>query len=136
MAYSSTVTITRKGNMYRVVIDETDTENTSEATIDLGLQIGHVVAAAWDFTSGSAITNSALLGTVTNPNEGTGLVLRGDRTAKLNENRASGTGGSGDCEGQLPAPFYSADGKLYHRSVPASGTDNVFKTEYLIKAGW
>ena len=136
MAYSATVTITRKGNIYKVVIDETDVETTSEATIDLGLQIGQVVSGAWDYISGTGLTNTAILGTATNPNEGTQLVLSGERVAKAQEGRASGSGGASECEGLLPAPFYSSDGKLYHRSVPNSGTDNVFKTEYLIKAGW
>jgi len=136
MAYSATVAITRKGNLYKVVIDETDVETTSEATIDLGLQIGQVVAAAWEYVSGTGATNTAVLGTATNPNEGTQLVLTGERCAKAQESRVSGSGGTSECQGLLPAPFYSSDGKLYHRSAPNSGTNNVFKTEYLIKAGW
>jgi len=136
MAYSSTVTITRKGNMYRVVIDETDTENTSEATIEIGLQVGTVVSSGVDFVSGSAANATYLLGTTSNPNLGTEMVCAGTRVDSGDEIRISGSGGVGSANNDYPAAFYSADGKLYHRSVPASGTDNVFKTEYLIKAGW
>lgn len=136
MAYSATVTITRKGNLYRVLIVETEVATASEATIDLGIQLGTVVAGAWDFTSGSGSDATAVLGTASDPNSGTELVCQGLRTASGAANRLAGSGGSATGEGDWPAAFYSADGKLYHRSQPGSDTDNAFTTEYLIKAGW
>ena len=136
MAYSATVTITRKGNLYRVLIVETEVATTSEATIDLGIQTGTVVAGAWDFTSGAGSDATAVLGTATDPNAGTEFVCNGLRTASGAETRRAASGGSGAGEGDWPAAFYSADGKLYHRSKPGSNTDNAFTTEYLIRAGW
>ena len=33
-------------------------------------------------------------------------------------------------------PYYSADGKLYHKSVVDAGTNNSVTTVYLLRAGW
>lgn len=136
MAYSSTVTITRKGNFYRVLIDETGCESTSEATIELGIQTGTVVATATDFTSGDGANCTSKLTTVTDGNFGTEEVCVGLRTSVGNASRVSGSGDGTGAELLWPRAFYSSDGKLYHRARPASGTNNVIKTEYLIKAGW
>jgi hypothetical protein len=33
-------------------------------------------------------------------------------------------------------PFAALDGKLYHRSTPDAGSDNVVSSRYILKQGW
>ena len=136
MAYASSVAITRKGNVYRVLITETDVGGSDIATVSLGITVGTVVSGATDFASGDAADATASLRTVSGGNDGTELVCSLLRTSDGNYSRVTGTGGSTTAEGDWPCPFYSADGTLYHQATPASGTNNVITTEYLIKAGW
>ena len=136
MAYSATVAITRRANVYRVLITETDVGTADIATVDLGIQVGTVVGGAFDFTSGDGDDATAKLHTVSGGNGGTEFVCALLRTNDDNESRVSGSGGSGVAQGDWPCRFYSADGKLYHQSNPNTGSSNVMTTEYLIKTGW
>ena len=136
MAYASTVAITRRGNVYRVLITETDVGTTDVATVEIGIQVGTVMGGALDFASGDGADATPTLHTVSGGNNGTEFVCALLRTTDGNTSRVTGSGGAAAAQGDWPCRFYSADGKLFHQGNPASGSNNVMTTEYLIKAGW
>lgn len=134
MAYASTVTIVptitagnaaivlRPGTWIRVRIAETECANSSEATIPLlGPFFGRIHAQRCDKTAGAGATVDPILGTATAPS-GVEIVAENGTPADPVNNAPVGG-----------VPFYTADGNLYHRSQPASGTDNTITTEYIIE---
>ena len=125
MAYAATVTVTRKGSEVVVTIAETEGAAASEATIELGFTKGVILRQLADKTAGSASTLDPILGTASNPSGNT-VVIENDTAADPIDNSWSGGG----------VTFHTSTGKLYHRSVPDSGSDNTIATEYHIKVGW
>jgi len=123
MAYANTVTVTRKNREVVVTITETECAAGSEADpIDLGFSRGRILRQACVKTAGSAATVDPIIGTATNPS-GASVVLENDTAAATVDNQI--TGG---------ATFNGS--VLYHRSNPASATDNSITTTYHILVGW
>lgn len=126
MAYAATVTVTRVGSAVKVTIAETECAATSEATIALGFKTGRLLRQIAVLTSGSGSTIDPIIGTATNPATATGTAVAVNDTAAAAVDNLQPVG----------VPFMVSDGKLYHRSVPNSGTNNVISTTYYISTGF
>jgi len=123
MAYANTVTVTRTSREVVVTVTETECEATSEADpIDLGFSRGRILRQTCVKTSGAGATVDPIIGTTTNPS-GAAVVLENDTAAATVDNQVAGG-----------ATFNGSI--LYHRSNPASGTDNAITTVYHILIGW
>ena len=129
MAYSSTVTRTRKGNRVHVQIVESEAVAASEVTITNLPRWGRIVrqTCALQGTGGDeGSTVDPVIGTVTNPAASTESVrLQNDIAAAAVNNVP-----------ETPFTYYASDGTLYHRSVVNSGTDSDITSEYEILVGW
>lgn len=129
MAYAKTVTVRKYSDSdFEILIDETDCGTTSEAEISdarLPRQF-RIYRQTTVLASGSGSTIDPILGRITNP-AGIDVLCENGTAAAAVDNVAV-----------TPIPCYTADpdGKLYHRSRPDSGTNNVVHSAYLIRADW
>lgn len=129
MAYAKTVTLRQlNASDFELLIDETECASTSEAEISdarLPRQF-RIYRQATVLASGSGSTIDPILGRITNPS-GLDVLCENGTAAAAVDNVAI-----------TPIPCYNADadGKLYHRSRPDSGTNNVVHSSYLLRAGW
>ena len=117
-------TVTRKGNEILVQITETSVSSSTEETITLGVTKGRVLRQVSVKTAGSGSTVDPILAR-TSGGTGADIVMENATAAATVDNQV--TGG---------VPFYTADGVVYHKSSPDSGSDNSVTSEYLILVGW
>ena len=129
MAYNNPApTVTKSKRSVVVTISETDAEATSEPqAIELGFKYGRILMQKCHLTSGAGSTVDPVIGTVTNPASSAKDIIISNGTAGASISNQLGAPG---------VPFYTATGKLYHRSVVDSGTNNAISTEYHIVQGW
>lgn len=131
MAYAKTVTIRQyNDNDFEILIDETDCAATSEAEISderLPRQF-RIFRQVCVLVSGTGASVDPILGRATNPSGRDVFAENGTPAATV------------DNVAVVPIPCYNTDendpGKLYHRSRPNAGTDNVVRSSYLIRADW
>ena len=131
MAYEKTITVRKySGDDYEILIDETDCGASDEAIIDDERlpRLFRVYRQISVLVSGAGATVDPILGRITNPS-GRDVFAENATPAATVDNVAV-----------TPIPCYNADendpGKLYHRSRPNAGTNNVVRSSYLIRAGW
>jgi hypothetical protein len=129
MAYAKTIAVTKPlPDVWLLTINETDCANTSEAEVvfaDHPLpKCGTVIAATCSRVSGTGTTVDPVLGVVTDP----GAAPAHD-VAIENGTAAAAVSLTG------PAT-YGPTTKLFHRSRPDAGSDNVIVSTYKIRAGW
>jgi len=117
-------TVTRKGNEILVQITETSVSSSTEETITLGVTKGRVLRQVSVKTAGSGSTVDPILAR-TSGGTGANVIVENATAAATVDNQV--TGG---------VPFYTADGVVYHKSAPDSGSDNSVTSEYLILVGW
>ena len=128
MAYSFTFdVIPLGGGSVKVVLDEIDAGATSEAEITGMPPVGTVVRQTSTLSSGSAATLDPILGDATDPagQGAAGVICENATPAATCDNEGSAA--------YAVAPAASAT--LYHRSQPNTGTNNVIRTTYLVRAG-
>lgn len=130
MAYAAAITITKIGpRSYSVAIAETEAASGSEATITLPFRAGVVLSQRGVLSSGTGTTIDPQLGTASGLSTGDHRLLMEHGTAAASVNNVPTNG--------IGAPFFVANGKLYHKSVPNDATaDHVIATEYLIREGF
>lgn len=135
MAYAASISVQtlqyggdEKG-LFVVTINETDATNTSECSFEAPKTF-RLLRQTCKLTAGSGSTIDPVVGTVTDPGAAASsaelVYANGAAAARVNNDVNSGQG----------AAFYAPGGKLYHRSVPDSGTNNSVTTIYLIQGGW
>jgi len=142
VAYSYTATVEQDGpGQYVVVVEEVDCGPNDEAIIDGAPLVGNCVRATCVRQGGSATTVQPILGRSPDP-PGTGItrvIVEESEPVPLAD--TSGTATYRDATA-VPAGVVDARGRqiqgarIYHRSRPDAGADNVIRTEYHIKAGW
>tara|TARA_Y100000593_G_scaffold2827_1_gene5689 strand:+ start:9383 stop:9754 length:372 start_codon:yes stop_codon:yes gene_type:complete len=123
MAYASTVTVTRHGDRVKVTVAETDAGTTAEATIESGIRYLKLISVEQDLTAGSAATVAPSVSTKTGGTAGDGLLY-------------SASASAGALNAGLDVSIYSADGKLYHKANPNTGSNNSVTTVYHFKTDW
>ena len=134
MAYAASISVQTlqyggdvKG-LLAITINETDTATTSECNFEVP-KIFRILRQTCKLTGGSGSTIDPVVGTVTDPGAAASsaelVYANGVAAARVNNDINSGQG----------AACYAAGGKLYHRSVPDSGTNNSVTTIYLIQGG-
>jgi hypothetical protein len=132
MAYAAVVTYTPRvldGRRHLLVeVAETEGAAASEYTLALG---EYLPAGVWTLerfklveTSGTAATYAPVWGEATNPTSGTMAYLGGLVAAGSQDSTNSGVG------------WVGAGLKLYCRSVPNAGADNVITSRFYFREGW
>ena len=127
MAYASSVSVTHIGGRdFKVIVSESGC-GASDETIISGLPIkGLILSQTVSLISGTGTTVDPVIGIATDPGAlAVTTVASNDTAAAQISNLAL-----------PPIPFITTDGKLYMRSQPDAGADNVIQTAYAIKAGW
>ena len=128
MAYAATVTLTHIGGRdYKLVISETESGATTEATI-AGLPLkGQILAQNCTKVSGSATTVAPI------------LIYSAGLTSAV-DTVCEATAAADQANAFEPAAVYTTTtGTLFHRTVcdtSGAGAANVVVTTYAIKAGW
>tara|TARA_R110000824_G_scaffold78664_4_gene198448 strand:- start:7262 stop:7627 length:366 start_codon:yes stop_codon:yes gene_type:complete len=117
-------TVTRNGREIIVAITETSVAAGTEETITLGVSKFRILRQVCQLTSGSGSTVDPILAR-TAGGSGVNILVENGTAAATVDN--SVTGG---------VACYSSDGVIYHKSVPASASDNAVSTEYYILVGW
>ena len=123
MAYSATVTVSRKGNDFVVQIVELEAGTATEATIT-GIPLrGRLLRQKATLTAGSGSTVDPILGNAANPTAAAASIIVVNATAAATiDNISDGPG----------APYVASTGSMYHRSVCDSGSDNSVTTLYYL----
>ena len=141
MAYAAVVTVTQRSpSKYVVRIEETDCSSTDEATLDGLPLVGSVRRQQCILQSGTAATVQPILGEVPDPVTNTDRVVAQEGTAGAITDSA----GVATYEDTTPTPpgVVDANGepvvgaRLYHRSRPNAGADNVIVSIYHISTEW
>lgn len=135
MAYSYTVTVSPVGpNLFEVTVNESDVGVNSEALLDNLPPVGTIRRVQSQFVSGSGAGVAPILGRTTDPAAApvtdtvVEAVTTADRAARVDR---CGTSTYRATTASSPGP----GARLFHRSRPAAGSDNVVRTVYHIVAG-
>lgn len=132
MAYTATITYSPSliaGRRHVLVtVAETEGAAAEEYTIDLS---NYIRSGKWKIerfqlveTSGTAATYAPVFGTATNPTSGTIAYVGGIGAAASHDSTNSGAG------------WVGIGAKVYARSVPNAGADNVVTTRFYFREGW
>lgn len=129
MAHEYTAEVNSLGDGdYQVLIDETGASASSEAVVndDQLPRRFRIVRQVSVLSSGTGTTVDPVVGRTTNPSGRAVLVENADPAATV------------DNVPLAPVPCYNPDSqkRLFHRSRPNAGSDNVIQTEYLLREGW
>lgn len=130
MAYTATVDITElSAGEYTIQIDETEVEATSEVELldsVTGRRLpypGRIIRCIAPPSTGTGATRQPRLAIAASASTGQ---VRYEATATAKATKID----------EQPAVSLTAESSLFHRSQPASGTDNVCSTTYHYKVGW
>ena len=144
MAYAFAVTVSQVGpSEYSVRIEETEVGSTSEATVDVLTAalgpgpplVANVIRQKCVLKSGTATTINPILSEVPDPGANPGRVVVENDPANQPLLKVADTQGLASYYDATQSPL-GAWGRLFHRSQPDQGTDNVVETTYLISTRW
>lgn len=131
MAYAANVSVLQVGRQeYRVRIEETDADATSEAVIEGVPLVARVLRQVCVIQAGSATTVWPVLGEITPADTSDRIIVEPSEAAALVDIQGVATYFDATKDPVLPA------GRLYHMSRPDVGADNQIVTVYHISTAW